>query len=610
MANDSISFLCPACGIKLTVPSSFAGVTGPCPSCNTVIQAPPAPAPLETTAATPIIHHEPVAPPPQPTPHSAPPLQQVSPYAPPVQPLASPTPPAQVSADLQVPTGYQAPQTAPNQDLTAQLPPNPSLQTPVYQPPITHDPALQQTVTSAQGQVPPPHQIPVTPSALYQPPTQPVQQTPDFALPPQLSTPPQYPATVVNVIDPTPAVVLPLQNSPSREQTPAPNADSASTATPPVLRPEPRQLPSRSNHGEAFTKPMPEPNAANQGSKPNHGRDPRQKGVFIRVAKAMIFLACAAGVVFGVIGVKNFLSADPLADSPATPVPAKKIISEEPKAETPIPPTSPPPSDPPISDPPASPSPAVPAEEALAPPLTVPPVELPTIAETPPTLPAGLEPITPGAAALEVLEKFLAAKTLAERLPLIETQTPESELASSCLAGPLPNTSRIEIDSQETNAEEGVVDSYQNVDFDALDRPINPQVILVRTRGTGEPKVVVDPFLDSFGGRLEAYAKAPTDKPGYFQVIVSALASCNDEHVPNREKKLTLKLLPQDNAKEIAKAYFGRQSKIHELLENGTYELSYGKAKACTVMLQWNLEEQPDKPYLEALSIKAFDWNP
>ena len=211
---------------------------------------------------------------------------------------------------------------------------------------------------------------------------------------------------------------------------------------------------------------------------------------------------------------------------------------------------------------------------------------------------------------MEVLEKFLAATTLAERLPLIETQTPEAELAKSCLAGPLPGTSRIEIDSQETNAEEQVVDSYQNVDFDAPDRPINPQVILVRTRGSADPKVVVDPFLDSFGGRLAAYAKAPSDKPGYFQVIVSALASCNDEHVPNREKKLTLKLLPQDNSKEIVKAYFSRQSKIHELLENGTYNLSYGKAKACTVMLQWNVEEQPDKPYLEALSIKAFDWNP
>jgi hypothetical protein len=366
-------------------------------------------------------------------------------------------------------------------------------------------------------------------------------------------------------------------------------------------------LPSRSNHGEGFTKPMPEPTIANPGSKHSHasGRDPRQKGVFVRILKAFVFILCVVGVVFGVIGVKTFLSTDPISEAPIASPPLKKIIPEEahenPKTVSPTPA--------PVPDPAPAPVPAL-HEEALAPPLPVPQVDLPVISEEAPTLPAGLEAITPGAAAMEVLEKFLAAKTLAERLPLIETKTPEAELANSCLAGPLPGTSRIEIDSQETNATEQVVDFYHSIDFDAPDRPINPQVILVRTRGTNPPKVVVDPFLDSFGGRLEAYAKAPRDKPGYFQVIVSALASCSDEHVPNREKKLTLKLLPQDNTKEIVRAYFSRQSKIHELLENGTYSLSYGKAKACTVMLQWNVEEQPDKPYLEALSIKAFDWNP
>jgi hypothetical protein len=46
------------------------------------------------------------------------------------------------------------------------------------------------------------------------------------------------------------------------------------------------------------------------------------------------------------------------------------------------------------------------------------------------------------------------------------------------------------------------------------------------------------------------------------------------------------------------------------MLEDGTYSLSYGKAKACTVMLRWNTEEDPKMPYLEALLIKNLDWNP
>lgn len=221
-----------------------------------------------------------------------------------------------------------------------------------------------------------------------------------------------------------------------------------------------------------------------------------------------------------------------------------------------------------------------------------------------------MEPESPGKAANDVLDKFLAAKSLPERLSMIETKTPESELVKSCLAAPLPAASNVLTEAQESNTVERVTDIYYNVDFDAGNQQTNPQTILVRSRGTAAPKIVVDPFLDSFGGRLAAYAKAPSDKAGVFQVIVSAVASCNDERVPNREKKLTLKLLPRDNTKEIARAYFGRQSKIGTMLEDGTFSLSYGKAKACTVVLRWNTEDNPQTPYLEAIDLKRLDWNP
>jgi len=248
----------------------------------------------------------------------------------------------------------------------------------------------------------------------------------------------------------------------------------------------------------------------------------------------------------------------------------------------------------------------VPANSALPTPAP----ERPNLIEPAPPLPDGLAPKSPGMEALAILEKFLAATSLAERLPMIETKTPEPELATSCLAGSLPQTKSIIIDAQESNLVEGVVDFYYNVDFQAENNHTNPQTILMRTRGSGEPKVVVDPFLDLFGGRLAAYAAKPTDKAGVFQVIASALASCTDPEIPDREKKLTLKLLARDNTKEIAQAYFGKASKIGEMLEDGTYSLSYGKARACTVMLRWNTEDKPGHPFLEALTIKALDWNP
>lgn len=192
----------------------------------------------------------------------------------------------------------------------------------------------------------------------------------------------------------------------------------------------------------------------------------------------------------------------------------------------------------------------------------------------------------------------------------MESRTPEPELAKSCLAGPLPAASNISIDVIENNAVGQVLDYYLHLDFAADGNRTNPQTILVRTRGSAEPKIVADPLLDSFGGRLAAYAATPSDKAETFQVIVWPLAACYDERVPNREKKLTLKILPRDNAKEIALAFFGRQSEIARMLENGTHSLSYGKAKACTVTFRWNTEENPAMPYLEAVAIKTQDWNP
>jgi hypothetical protein len=359
-------------------------------------------------------------------------------------------------------------------------------------------------------------------------------------------------------------------------------------ATPAALRPEPRQLPNRSGHGEPVAKQMPEPNPSSgsqRGPLPL-GRHPREKSRLIRVLVPLCFFIATVALVFGVLTLfKNQANVAPPA-IPQKPTPVRTIAPVDPKPQK------------------------KPAEPEPIPTLPVPAPDQPQIIEPPPTLPDGVEPTTPGMAAMEVLEKFLAAKTLAERLPMMETQTPEAELAKSCLTGPLPTTSKIEIDAQETNSVEQVVDFYHNVDFVVDGQPVNPQTLLVRIRGTAEPKVVVDPFLDTFGGRLAAFAKAPTDKAGIFQVTVSAVASCNDENVPNREKKLTLKLLSRDNTKEIARAYFGRQSKIGEMLEDGTFSLSYGKAKACTVMLRWNADDNPAMPYLEALTIKALDWNP
>ena len=232
----------------------------------------------------------------------------------------------------------------------------------------------------------------------------------------------------------------------------------------------------------------------------------------------------------------------------------------------------------------------------------------PTTGQNDPAAPEYL-PVDGGIAALELLGKFLAMTTFEERLPHIESKLPESELAASVLSKPFPKVLNIAVDIRETNAMEQLIDYYYHVDFDNGSGGVNPQTMLVRTRGGGAPVVVVDPFIDLFGGRFAKYAEKPTKDSGVFQVIISAGAFCYDD-VPGSEKKFTLKILSREDTKEIAKAYFGKRSKIGDMLEDETSGLAYGQAKACTVFMRWNMDEDPQNPFLEALDLKALNWNP
>lgn len=471
MANETITFLCPACGIKLTVPSQLAGVTGPCPSCRSLIQAPCSP-PLDSSA-------------------------------------------------------YQSPLIAPSGTSTTEIP---------------------------------------------------ADRHPSAAAP------------VAPISPPLPVETIPAYQLPHAAPRVAPIPEAVSPQSPAALPREPLQLPTRPPKVESVANQMPGPRDdgnSSTGSR-SFSRHPSQTNPFTRLLLLFVFLIASGVLAYGVLTILKRQSKDAPGKGLLSETPARKILPDEP-----VPPNA-----------------STESADPTLPALPVPSPELPAITIPPPPLPDGLTPKTPSAAAREVLDKFLEATTLAARLPLIETGTSEAELALSCLAGPLPAANNILIDAIENNAVEQVADIYHSVDFDAGNNRKNPQTILIRTRGSSDPKIVVDPFLDSYGGRLAAYAKTPSDKAGIFQVIISPLAACYDENVPNREKKLTLKLLPHDNTKEIALAYFDRQSKIAQMLEDGTYSLSYGKAKACTVMLRWNVEDRPETPYLEAIYLKTMDWNP
>ncbi len=345
-------------------------------------------------------------------------------------------------------------------------------------------------------------------------------------------------------------------------------------------------------HPEVVAKPIPEgsrvPESRRSQSAPLP-KHPHRPGILARVGLLLLFLIASGALVFGVL---TFLKSQQEKDSrsqdirpPAnasetgkTPAAADSTRAAEPQKTPPLPP------------------PSAPSE--------------PIVVDPPPPLPEGLNAKPLGEDERAVLGKFLSARTLEERLPVIETKTPQAELAGTCLAAPLPPAADYALDYQETDSMEDKIDFFYYVSFQKEQGPPEKFTILVRTRGKSQPKVVVDPFLDTFGGRLAAYASKPTDKAGVFQVIADPIATCLDPKVPDKEKKLTLKLLPCENTKEIALAFFGRQSKIGQMLEDGTHSLSYGKPKPCTIMLSWNMKDDPNHPFIEAVHLKALDWTP
>ena len=192
---------------------------------------------------------------------------------------------------------------------------------------------------------------------------------------------------------------------------------------------------------------------------------------------------------------------------------------------------------------------------------------------------------------------------------MMETITPPAELEKSCLAEALPPW-RISASVQESNESGKVVDCFYSVRFIIPNDKVTSQTLLVRIRGSNEPKIIADPFLDLYGGRLAAYAAAPTQKPACFHVILSAKPYCPDS-IPLSEEKFSVKLLSDDNSREITTAISRKDSNIGKMLDNSQVTgLTWGTAKACTVMLQWNTTESPNIPYLEALEIKTMGWNP
>jgi len=204
----------------------------------------------------------------------------------------------------------------------------------------------------------------------------------------------------------------------------------------------------------------------------------------------------------------------------------------------------------------------------------------------------------------EVLGAFLAARNLEERQPLMECRTPQDELGRSVLAGPLESTGKFESLEVRFDKVLGANEVLFKCGFRRVGGRPDSSLILVRARGSQEPKVVADPFLDTYGGRFEAFAATPGGDVAKFRVVATIFGFCSDESIPAHDLKYTMKISVAPGSPDLAKAYFGKSSPLREKLEK--LGVRYGQGVGATVSLRWNME---GPPHIEAIDVDSLDWS-
>lgn len=328
----------------------------------------------------------------------------------------------------------------------------------------------------------------------------------------------------------------------------------------------------------------------------------------VRQLRNMLRFAIPAALLLllalGFLQLSRFLKANSLTQ-PAKPAPTQP-------AKPPGKPTAPP-AVTPVSPPQVA-SVKPPEPPASLPPVTVPPATTttPVIQPPPPAVePAAVElPPQAGAIARRMVEQFLAATTFDERMIYVLTKKTPSELQNSFLSRKWP-TAQITPGAQIPHPAERLTEFYFEVRFgeNSVGFP-RETTILVHQRGDEEPKIILEPMLDTVGGRLRDFAKEPSSKPQDFYVIMDARVRCFDDKIPNADKKCTFFLRAHISGMDIATAYATDISQIRKQFDDPLAGFKWKKPMPVVVTLQWNTTEDYTRPFIEVIDIKAKNWNP
>ncbi|MEP4078278.1 hypothetical protein [Haloferula sp.] len=393
----------------------------------------------------------------------------------------------------------------------------------------------------------------------------------------QAPAPAAAPAAEAPAAAPTP--------SPAPAPTPKKEIPAARSAdTPPTsITPEPRAMPERQGaKGITARKSTRDASLRRRQTAPSSGRAPSSRGPGLsRIFLPLAFIIAGGTTVYvlcyfflpGGPGESLRTNSTPPPGSP----PIENPIYPETKTETPSDQSS------------ESTSPASNAAVGDAPPISA----------------DGSDAI----AAETVLDRFLVARSLEERLPMIDPPLPADQLQGTILARILPEVLSVSPETPSFDSIEDLSNFPFRVSFQGGEGSVVEYTILVRKRAELEPQVVVNPFLDLVGGRLAQFAATPTDGTHTFHAVIEAMPRCFEENIPNPDKKFTYKLSSCNVGRATARAYASLNSSLAEQLWTPDSRIRWGKRIRATVTLQWNTTEDPKQPYIELIEIKGLDWN-
>ncbi|NCF12645.1 MAG: hypothetical protein GWP68_04615 [Verrucomicrobiaceae bacterium] len=203
----------------------------------------------------------------------------------------------------------------------------------------------------------------------------------------------------------------------------------------------------------------------------------------------------------------------------------------------------------------------------------------------------------------ENLEAFLETKTLDERLPyLLKGATSPHEMQGTSLARPFKPVKSVRLLETRSGAENNMVEHLYMVKFEdpAHDgNRLNLIVLLVERIGKHPPLINADAFLEHYDNKLTKYALKPNSEAVTFHCIAVASTSDFAGELPTEIRQSLVRFTIKNHPYYPAKfnAYLSKDSPLMSHVGSGK-SFPYTSSRYCILSFKWNTTH-PEHPYIE-----------